>query len=1257
MSGSLIRGTWCPTYREAGAGFEITADAFLQALQRHGATVAPREAKDTLCVVSASFRGKLRRRAEITALHGLAFDIDCDPDNGATYPRHPRHHFEALGVQAFAWSTQSHGIEAKGSDETRPRFRGLIPFAESVTGDPARLNAIHRALLAHWLPAWRFEGLDVRAVEQAQLMPVQRHPDARCAPWIVHVAGDGLDLQRLPLPGGGIVTIDELLAREVAAKGAQATPISEAERARRRAAWDAVDPNVRTAAARSAVARMRDLCADLADTSVGGRTDTMFRAALMLGRYAGAGILTDEQVSQWTDRLDDAARDAFGDEYASIGAAKHIANGVRLGRETPIPVQVSRGIADPHADAPVVSLEDARQIATQAVRDGLEGGAPGLHVLAVPPAVGKSHATAEAAAHWLSSAGGKAAGVIATPTHKKAIETEQDIRRAIDGLDLPDHERRRLQERVVLDLGRSSDPDAERSYCAEHAAWAALFRVDPHRAEAFCASCEHRTTCPFVRNSNAASDPQRVRGGLIVRTHERHTRAARRMTPGTASIDYKQALDLWGYTRGGDYDDTQRWRPRVLYTQSGGQRVTVERAPFRGNPMPELLEGEDYSARDATPSGKAAIRRWLAEWHGIDCGTDPAEIAQRHHGHPWPYSFAVFDESPWGACERAHRITAAQLCELIGRGVIEGDGAERLRCVVDGARDNRSSRDAAHIAESMNGAGLSMNPVRLDEFTGEILREHMHASGSDYLDRLPDAGACEALIEQAENGWSGATVGPTGTITIRPPVDPLPTDCAPVTLYLDATADEIHTRAMFGRDPDSHRAVRVDLAAGGEVIRHADMRTHSSDLLPRKDRNSDAPFQRWGALHAAHRRGRTLHVVTSAVTREGTRTREALEDLQSAGDAVIWHNGTEARGSNAYEDCETVILDAWHVPGAEITARARLIAEATGCAPDAASQAARFQLEGAPVIQAAHRVRANLRPRRIVYCSTDPLPGLAENVPAPNLDRWLFDAAGVVVARAAGGLGVALISEALQAGAVLWAGRDSLTLQVVAPNLTYPRPDAPYIYKGMRAEACQGPQSDPVRAALRNANDRDVRALAQRTGADAVQVACSDGATRWLLRSPGVRLTRDAVREALSRGGAGRLQWVTIDGVRLDLADTPLERTLRQIGPGVRLTVATIARAAGVTERQVYRWKGAMSRGDLEALHARLARETERPRCAPMRDRRSPRGAWLALIPDRCAEAVPVPDDAEPRSVRRRDRPPPPMLPPPWLRPIDALAV
>lgn len=1249
MSGGGIRGTWCPSYRAAGDAFEITADAFLQALERNAATVAPSEAKDTLCVVSASFRGKLRRRSEITALHGLAFDVDCDPGNGASYPRHPRHHFEALGVQAFAWTTQSHGLEAKGSDETHPRFRGLIPFAESVTGEPEHLNAIHCALLAHWLPAWGFEGLDVRTVEQAQLMPVQRHPDARCAPWIVQIAGDGLDLERLPLPSGGTIAIGELLAREAAARGVQALPVDEAERARRRAAWDAADASVRAAGARSAVARMRELCAGLEGAPSGERTDTMFRAALQLGRYAGAGVLTDEQVDGWCVRLDDAARVAFAGEYESTGAPGQIANGVRLGRNAPIPVQAFRGIADPHATAPLVSLDEARALAMTGVRAGLERGALGLHVLAVPPAVGKSHATATAAAQWLADGAGRPAGVVAVPTHAKALETVRAIRDAVDALDLPERDRRRLEARIVLDLGRSSDPDAP-SYCAEHATWSALFRAAPPHAERFCVQCPHRATCPFVQASGAARDPERMRGRIIVRTHERHARIARRMTPGAATVDYRQALELWGYASGGEYDDSQRWCVRVQFTRSGGQRVTVEPAPFQGVPMPELLEGEDYNGRDVTDAGRDAIRRWLAEWRGMDCGTDPAEIAQRHNGHPWPHSFVVFDESPWGACEQAYQIKAGQLAELLARGVVVGDDAERLRSVVDRAREQGRSVDAESIGATMTGAGVSVDADRLDAFIVEILRERAHTRDAAHLDRLPDAGACDALCEQAASGWRGVTVGPDGTVTIRPAVTPLHTDCAPVTLYLDATADALHTRAMFGCDPDSRRMVRVDLAVGSDVVRHEGMRTHASDLLEREGRPNEAPFLRWLALHEAHRDGRTLHVVTSAVADEDTRTREALADLEAAGDAWIWHNGTEARGSNAYQECSTVILDGWRVPGAEINARADLIADATGCALDDARDAARFQLEGAPVIQAAHRVRANLQPRRIVYCSTMPLPGLAETAPAPDLDRWLYDAAGVVVPRAAGDLGAALIGEALQAGAVLWAGRDALTMRALAPYLTDPRPYRRSIYRAMRAEGCQGSQSDPARAALRGADDRDVRALAERTGGEATPVACSDGARRWLLHAPGVRLTRETVRDALSLGGCRSLQWVDVAGERLDLADTPLERTLRQIGPGVRLTVSTIARAAGVAERTVYRWKGDMTRADLEALHAHLARETTRPRRAPMTARRSARGAWLALIPERQCEPSPAPDDAEPAAARRRDRPPPPMVPPPWMR-------
>jgi hypothetical protein len=360
-------------------------------------------------------------------------------------------------------------------------------------------------------------------------------------------------------------------------------------------------------------------------------------------------------------------------------------------------------------------------------------------------------------------------------------------------------------------------------------------------------------------------------------------------------------------------------------------------------------------------------------------------------------------------------------------------------------------------------------------------------------------------------------------------------------------------------------------------------------VLPRDGRPNAVARARWRHLHTPIPGVRTLHVVRLAILRSEI-GRAMVARWRDAGDAWTYHGSPDARGSNAYEDCERVVCDPYRVPGHAVRGLARALVVATGCAHADATRDARALLEHASVIQAAHRVRPVRHAREIVYCADAALFGAREGVvTACEIDRQRLEAgdldAGGSVER------VALELARLTAG--------GLCVPLVAGEETRIDPSGDGVSQSDGTDAIKSSGTHPV--ALTHPLDatdldraRDAAggypALCESAGVGCLFVRigalCS---ALYLAHAHGVPPTPGEIAGAV-REVAPDAEWYAIDGgERVTLSHDRLARALRAVPLGEsRLSSRVVAHYAGISQPTATRLLRALlaTGGDPRELHA-----------------------------------------------------------------------
>ena len=509
----MIRGTWLPKgvgcgYPDASeGGFTLDAGAFGAELGAAAARAFLDAKPERPAFIPALYKpGKARHQTHIIALTGIAVDVDCDRREHKAFDAPAA--LASLPFKAFAWTTQGHGDEAKGSDAEHPRVRFFVPLAEPyAVGSVGEGKAAMRALAA-LLERYGFTktvGSDPAGVtlNQGAVLPSQPDPKATAPQWRATNTEGLLSAHAIPTADGGIATLASLVAAgETTAAAIEAAPaLTPGEIARIRDEWAAVGgvgTGLVDEAIAGAVARI-EAAVRLGD----GRKQAAWGAGNALGKALGTGTVPQARERHAVATMRRLLR---GQDVA----LKQLTNGIAWGKRRPM-------------NAPSGAPREPLLAASARLESWFDGAwlAPGVHVAAVDMGLGKSHTMRERAVEWMleaSSDGG--CGLIIVPTQHAARETVAALRESVTrkgGGAL-------AKLRVRIDHGRSPDPESK-LHCAELATHREIARVSRAAAKAFCEACLQRraNNCAFMKNHPAACRAPDALGEreILVRTQAR----------------------------------------------------------------------------------------------------------------------------------------------------------------------------------------------------------------------------------------------------------------------------------------------------------------------------------------------------------------------------------------------------------------------------------------------------------------------------------------------------------------------------------------------------------------------------------------------------------------------------------------------------------------------------------------------------------------------------------------------------------------
>lgn len=179
---------------------------------------------------------------------------------------------------------------------------------------------------------------------------------------------------------------------------------------------------------------------------------------------------------------------------------------------------------------------------------------------------------------------------------------------------------------------------------------------------------------------------------------------------------------------------------------------------------------------------------------------------------------------------------------------------------------------------------------------------------------------------------------------------PLDLSKAHTVLYLDATTSPLHAQAVLGED---HNRVRIPITLPEHVQIHYVDWSWSKNLVRYGKVRYDVNQRRMDALIARYDSPSTAWVVHKSHRECGTIARSFQ---QAEHQERVIHYGA-ARGSNRFEDFDTIVVTARHLPFTVIAARAELLVRLTGTSLEQALNEAEFVLEHGEMVQAAHRIR------------------------------------------------------------------------------------------------------------------------------------------------------------------------------------------------------------------------------------------------------------------------------------------------------------
>lgn len=985
-------------------------------------------------VAFATFEGDERNKANLLEQTGVCVDVDKTSSRVCS---NVMRWARARGLAGWVWATDSH-MRREGTGVTMPGracMRLVLPFARPV--EPLSAAQVRAWLVLEIAPYMHAAGLGFEWLDVSTLKPEQLNFTPRIGSGVAAIQGELLD----PSEVAAVEVLDDASHVGLAparAGGAPVVELPEADADGRRLPLQpreadlllrAVNAHVRPAADGSTSHVLAHRSSD--SLSPGHDGDGLQWREFM---HAMSSLYVEGSGKNWRARVEKAykrACHAFGGFNDDAGDAAQWRGAVAAYKVVENPITYLRlnrfieacggeRVACNTKSAPrhpyigqaceVVSLDEARAKLAERLADK----SVSREALAVPAGVGKSYATIRQALDDIAAGRGV---TFTSPTHELVRQVEVDILAAI-----PDYVdanyltllasplalqirassrwartpsdgdfRRELRRRVMRAPYRR---DSDRTFNDGHVDAAncertsliqqANARLDADSAALICSSCTRHPD-----NGGGCGYPDRMRsfyareseGCIVVRTtHSFMLTAALERDRMSIRISWAQIAEKRGLD----------CVPMVILTPTGGRvEARAARRGEQGHEVGEVLE-------------------WLRDWSGED---DVEYIKLWAESATWLHVArprdVYIDEDPSSAIVQDHVFDANELADLEALGILAGD----VEQVAGRLATFRGDRGVAANDYLATAGALQVDLDHLDtlrDFTRR--RALLELDGSDgvpgdpMLDPsgydeemqrfeaareamrcVPEASALEALSQTFRGGFLGASVErvtrvvdgearqvPVLRVThvIRPHLGLFES-----VKILDASADEYSARALLGA---RLTRVQVERPQGFECVRvHGTVASGAANkggIV--ENRRAAKAFGR--ALEYLGPRALVFGYKAWSDTYAGTVAGHSVKHVE-------WHNSATARGVNLYENEDTVILSSLHVPRDAVEHRARLLMreaahKGAAISEQHAREAASFQLQTAPMIQEAYRIRPFTSGRtRVVYFDTHDVPGIEPN--------------------------------------------------------------------------------------------------------------------------------------------------------------------------------------------------------------------------------------------------------------------------------------
>lgn len=341
----------------------------------------------------------------------------------------------------------------------------------------------------------------------------------------------------------------------------------------------------------------------------------------------------------------------------------------------------------------------------------------------------------------------------------------------------------------------------------------------------------------------------------------------------------------------------------------------------------------------------------------------------------------VIDEGIMDAMYPARSFSLSQLATLKAHDnfSIKDDAWARLTDLLASGH----SASSTQLAEAVPPDALLYHD---DQLIHHLVQEAVHASPDAQLDLLAQAPPLEALHALQAcvlDGWHGAHVhhGELSLLTPRP----LHLEGARTVLYLDATTSPLHAQAVLGKD---HTLIRLPIDMPAHVQIHQLDWAWSKSLLKHGKIRYPLNQRRMQALVKAYDSPKTAW----AIHKDHRLCDEIASTLHRAEhEKRVLHYGA-TRGSNAFEDFDTIVVAARHVPQGVLQARTELLCRLTGASVEQAYAEAQLVLEEGEMLQALHRIRPtrSTRPTTLVIAD-DRYLELIEPTHIQSIDVLVMD--------------------------------------------------------------------------------------------------------------------------------------------------------------------------------------------------------------------------------------------------------------------------